>query len=51
VKSQEPENEKLLVAVTVSLAIERFNFVICAFHAPIVDRVLPPIQDTSPMYL
>jgi hypothetical protein len=49
VKSQKPENEKLLIPVTVGLAIERLNLVIRAFHAPIVDRVLPPTQDTAPM--
>jgi hypothetical protein len=48
VKSQKFKNEKLLVAVTVGLAMERFNLVVRAFHAPIVDRVLPPIQDASP---
>ena len=49
VKSQKLENEEILIAIAVSLSIESFDLVIGSLHAPVVDRMRPPIQDASAM--
>ena len=49
VKTKKFENEEILVPIAVGLAIECFNLVIRAFHASVVDRMLPPTQDAASM--
>ena len=41
-KTEEPENQVTLVAQTICLAKKCLDLIVDAFHAPVVDPVLPP---------
>src|ERR1035437_4880055 len=48
-KTEEPENQVTLVAQTICLAKKCLDLIVDAFHAAVVDPVLPPCKNAALM--